>query len=325
MSMNAKALVLGASGGIGGETARQLVAEGWQVHALSRRATSMPAIPGITWVPGDAMSPDDVRRAAAGCRLILHAVNPPGYRNWHQLVLPMIDATIAAAHATGATILLPGTIYNYGSDACPILTETSPQHPDTAKGAIRAEMERRLQRAADGGVRSIVLRAGDFFGPRPGNNWFSQCLVQPGRPVRRVIHPGRPGIGHQWTYLPDMAATFLRLVAIRDRLPAFTTLHMAGHWDPDGTAMTTAIARAAGRPVRIRRLPWRMLGLAAPFVPLIRNLREMRHLWQMPIRMSNDRLLALIGVEPHTPLDEAVRRTLTGLGCLPPAQTSQPG
>ena len=178
---------------------------------------------------------------------------------------------------------------------------------------------------AAGGEGSIVLRAGDFFGPRPGNNWFSQCLVQPGGPVRRMIHPGRPGIGHQWTYLPDMAATFLRLVAIRDRLPAFTTLHMAGHWDPDGTAMTAAIARAVGRPVRTIHLPWRLLGLAAPFVPLIRNLREMRHLWQIPIRMTNDRLRGLIGDEPHTPLDEAVRRTLTGLGCLPRAQTSQPG
>ncbi|AFK53440.1 NAD(P)H-binding protein [Tistrella mobilis] len=325
MSMSGQALVLGASGGIGGETARQLVEAGWQVRALSRRATSMPVTPGVTWLPGDAMSPDDVRKAAAGCNLILHAVNPPGYRDWHRLVLPMIDASIAAAHAVGATILLPGTIYNYGADAYPILTETSPQHPDTAKGAIRTEMERRLERAADSGVRSIVLRAGDFFGPRPGNNWFSQCLVQPGGPIRRTIHPGRPGIGHQWTYLPDMAATFLRLVAIRDRLSAFTTLHMAGHWDPDGTAMAAAITRVVGRPVRTIHLPWRLLGLAAPFVPLIRNLREMRHLWQIPIRMTNDRLRGVIGDEPHTPLDEAVRRTLTGLGCLPRAQTSQPG
>ncbi len=38
-------------------------------------------------------------RPPQGVSLIVHAVNPPGYRNWGQLVLPMIDNTIAAAQA----------------------------------------------------------------------------------------------------------------------------------------------------------------------------------------------------------------------------------
>jgi hypothetical protein len=32
--------------------------------------------------------------------------------------------------------------------------------------------------------------------------------------------------------------------------------------------------------------------------------------------MSNARLVAELGVEPHTPIDEAVRTTLRQLGCL---------
>ena len=43
----------------------------------------------------------------------------------------------------------------------------------------------------------------------------------------------------------------------------------------------------------------------------------MRYLWQQPVRMANDRLRAVLGEEPHTPLDEAVQATLQGLGCLP--------
>jgi nucleoside-diphosphate-sugar epimerase len=41
----------------------------------------------------------------------------------------------------------------------------------------------------------------------------------------------------------------------------------------------------------------------------------MRYLWRQPVRMSNTRLLAVLGSEPHTPLDLAVQRTLQGLGC----------
>src|SRR5262245_6593235 len=80
------------------------------------------------------------------------------------LVLPMIDNSIAAARASTARILLPGTIYNYGPNAYPVLREDAPQHPLTRKGAIRVELERPLAEASHNNVRTIVLRAGDFFG-----------------------------------------------------------------------------------------------------------------------------------------------------------------
>jgi nucleoside-diphosphate-sugar epimerase len=56
--------------------------------------------------------------------------------------------------------------------------------------------------------------------------------------------------------------------------------------------------------------------LLSPFVPLFRELAEMRYLWEMPVRMDNKRLVRILRAEPHTPLDEAVRATLLGLGCL---------
>ncbi|WP_207482070.1 NAD-dependent epimerase/dehydratase family protein [Arenibaculum pallidiluteum] len=313
------ALVLGATGGIGGETARRLRAHGWTVKALHRGGAGAGRYePGIDWIKGDAMRAGDVASAARGTSLIVHAVNPPGYRNWGELVLPMLENSIAAARASSARILLPGTVYNYGPDAFPVIAEDAPQNPVTRKGAIRAEMERRLRAAADTGVRTLIVRAGDFFGPRAGNSWFSQGMVKPGGPVATISYPGRPGTGHQWAYLPDVAETMARLADLGDALDPFASFHMAGHWDHDGTEMIAAIRRAV-QPVepRLRSLSWGLLGLAAPFVPLFRELREMRYLWTMPVRMDNDRLLAVLGEEPHTPLDLAVRTTLEGLGCLP--------
>jgi hypothetical protein len=80
-----------------------------------------------------ALSAQDVRVAAEGCSVIVHAVNPPGYRRWPELVLPMLENTIAAALVLGATVLLPGTIYNFGPDAFPILNEDSPQRSLTVR------------------------------------------------------------------------------------------------------------------------------------------------------------------------------------------------
>ena len=320
MATDRTALVLGATGGIGGQIARLLVARGWKVRALHRDPERLSAPlkgSGLIWERGDAMVASDVASAMDNASVIIHAVNPPGYRNWDRLVLPMLDNTIAAARVSRARIVLPGTIYNYGPDTFPDLHETSPQSPVTAKGRIRAEMERRLHAAAMAGAHVLIVRAGDFFGPRAGNNWFSQGLVKPGKPVTVITYPGRSGVGHQWAYLPDVAETMALLLETSRMLDDFAVFQMEGHWDDDGTRMIEAIRRAADNPnIKVRKTPWKMMQVLMPFVPLFRELVEMRYLWNVPIRMDNKRLKAVLGAEPHTPLDIAVRNTLIGLGCL---------
>ncbi len=317
------ALVLGASGGIGGEVARQLCEAGWQVRALQRNLGA-PSLQreGITWFDGDAMQRADVLRAAEGCAVIVHAVNPPGYRRWAQLVLPMLDNSLAAARANGATIVLPGTVYNYGPDVFPLIHDDAPQRPLTRKGAIRVELERRLQAAAAAGeARVIIVRAGDFFGPRVRNSWFSQAMVKPGRSVSAVNLPARAGVGHQFAYLPDVARCMLRLLAMRAQLPAFARYNMAGHWDADGRTLGRAIQRVVSRhgapEPRLQAFAWWQVRLAAPFIATLREILEMRYLWQREVRLDNSGLRAVLGEEPHTPLDEAIEASLIGIGCLP--------
>ncbi len=199
-----------------------------------------------------------------------------------------------------------------------MLNETSPQNPATIKGRIRAEMERRLHAASLRGTKVLIVRAGDFFGPKASNNnWFAKGLVTPGRPVTTITTPGRRGVGHQWAYVPDVAETMIRLLEQDDTLETFAQFQMEGHWDADGTQMIAAIRRTVGKPdLPVRTLPWGLIRLAAPFVRLFRELAEMRYLWKISLRMDNRRLVKMLGAEPHTPLDDAVRATLQGLGCL---------
>jgi nucleoside-diphosphate-sugar epimerase len=251
--------------------------------------------------------------AARGCSLVVHAVNPPGYRDWDKLVLPMMDNSIAAARAAGARVLLPGTVYNYGPDAFPVLREDAPQRPLTRKGRIRVEMERRLK---ESGVPALVVRAGDFFGGGKSNSsWFAQGLVKAGTPLKSIGRPGRPGVGHAWAYLPDLAETMAELI---EKTPAegFQLYHFAGQFDADGEAMIGAIRTAARRPLKVEAFPWPLVVLLSPFVTLFREMMEMRYLWREPLRLDNSRLVAVLGREPHTPLDQAVRTTLTELKCL---------
>jgi nucleoside-diphosphate-sugar epimerase len=318
------ALVIGATGGIGSETAKALMRAGWRVKALTRNPgrarRDFAALGAVDWIAGDAMREGEVVAAAEGVRLIVHAANPPGYRDWRGLALPMLKSAIAAARASGARLVIVGTVYNFGPDAGAVVDERSPQHPLTRKGRIRVEMEEMLEAATTEGVRSLVVRAGDFFGPHAPQAWFNTAMVQKGKPVRFVLYPGRRAVGHAFAYLPDLALATARLAEIEARLAPFEVVHFGGHWLERGDAMAEAIRRVAAKPkAPILPFPSALLYLAAPFSTMFREMIEMRYLWRVPLRLDNRKLEALIGPEPHTPLDDAVRASLEGMGCLPSA------
>ena len=140
------ALVIGATGGIGGETATALLEHGWSVRALTRDVAraerDFARLGAVQWVRGDAMRDSDVVAAARGTHLIVHAANPPGYRHWRALALPMLDNTIAAARANGARVVLPGNVYNFGPDAGAVVAENAPQHPQTRKAKCGSRWRR---------------------------------------------------------------------------------------------------------------------------------------------------------------------------------------
>ncbi|MFV1851332.1 MAG: NAD-dependent epimerase/dehydratase family protein [Thalassospira sp.] len=313
------ALVIGANGGIGSEVSAALLRRGWNIRALVRTAPKPKAhVPRdrIDWRMGDAMSSDDVLNAARGVDTIIHAVNPPGYRNWQQLVLPMLDNTIRAAIVNKARIVLPGTVYNFAPETLENVTEDSPQHPRTRKGAIRAEMERRLENATTNGAKALIVRAGDYFGANAGNNWFSQCLVKPGKKVSAITYPGKAGIGHQWAYLPDVAETMARLLDHETEIEPFALFHMEGHWDHDGTQMINAMQHCVGRKLSIRRLPWPLINLLRPISSFCQEASEVRYLWQHGYKMDNHALISILGEEPRTDLITAVGTSLNALGCI---------
>jgi nucleoside-diphosphate-sugar epimerase len=256
--------------------------------------------------------------------VIVHGANPPAYRNWKGLVVPMLEGTIAAAKAVGARVVVPGTVYNFGPEALPRVRETAEQRPRTRKGAIRVEMEQRLR---DSGVPALVVRAGDFFGPRATrSSWFAQGIVSPGRPVRLLAYPAKPDVGHAWAYLPDLARTIALLLDREAELETFAVFHFRGHWLERGIAIAEAARRVAGAPgAWIMPFPWFLVYLLAPFFETFREMIEMRWLWRQPLELVNDKLVAFLGEEPHTPLDAAVGSTLEGLGCLPPRTEDSDG
>jgi nucleoside-diphosphate-sugar epimerase len=312
-------LILGARGRFGLAAARAFSAAGWRVLGQVRTGAETPADASIEWLPIALHDTAALTLAAQGASVVVHALNP-AYTNaaWQTEAPAMLDASIALCRTLGATLMLPGNIYNFGADMPPVLREGTPQAASTIKGQVRIAMEARLQQS---GVRGIVIRAGDFFGSGRGT-WFDLSIA---KDLRKGVltYPGPKGVSTSWAYLPDLARSFVAVAERRAQLQPFAVLHFAGHvltgqrW----LELLNPIARAQGwvRPgaqLRWAGMPWGLIRLGAWFVPTWAALQEMRYLWSTPHTLANDKLSALIGKEPHTPLAQAVEQALADLGLL---------
>jgi nucleoside-diphosphate-sugar epimerase len=317
--MRSTVLILGARGRFGLATARAFCDAGWRVLGQVRPGDDVPADSRIEWLATDLQNTQALGLAARGAAVVVHALNPAyTHKAWRAQVTPMMDAAIAIARALNATLMLPGNVYNFGTSMPSVLREDTPQVAQTVKGKIRIALEAQLQHS---GVRGVVIRAGDFFGSGRGT-WFDQVIVKDIQ-KGKFTYPGQRDVATAWAYLPDLACTFVAVAQRRAQLSAFEVFHFKGYsvtgqeWldTLDPIAQVQGWVKPEGH-VRFTRLPWPLMRIGALFVPTFAALSEMRYLWETPHALANDKLIALIGAEPHTPLSLAAQTALSDLGLM---------
>src|SRR5215468_723631 len=161
--MTGRIIVLGGAGQLGRAASQAFKSAGWQVASLVRGSSAGGAAPGTEIIEVDARDTQSVIAAASGADVVLHALNVP-YGDWGRLALPLADTAIAAARENRATLVFPGNLYIYGAGMPSRIDETTPMRPTSRKGVLRVAIEARMREAAEDGLRTIVLRAGDYFG-----------------------------------------------------------------------------------------------------------------------------------------------------------------
>lgn len=304
-------VIPGAGGRVGHEISKAFVAGGWRVKGLARGAKAQGLANGVEPLAVDAMDQTALVAACAGADLIVHALNPL-YTEWEEKVMPLALNVLAAARANGATIMLPGNVYNFGLEIGLRMREGDPQFGSTQKARIRIEMETVLEEAARrDGIRTIVIRAGDFYGGEKPGTWLDELVLA--KLDRGVFTwPGPMDVAHSFAYLPDLAHAFVAVAERRAELAPFEVLHFAGH-TVTGQEMKTATERALGRPLSRRGVPWTLLRAAGLFMPMMRELAAMSYLWRVPHSLDGAKLAALVPDLPATPFDMAMARVVSDM------------
>jgi len=274
-------LILGANGRFGRHACAAFKSRGWEVRQFDRASGNL-------------------REAATGADVIVNAWNP-AYPDWATQVPKLTAQVIDAAKSCGATVIIPGNVYNYGADAPAVYGPDTPHGATNPLGRIRIEMEATYRAS---GVRTIVLRAGDFINTQASGNWFDMIMI-PKLGKGRFIYPGNPDIAHAWAWLPDLTSVAAELADIRAELPAFTDVSFPG-FTMTGNELCAAIGTSLGRPVKLKKMSWLPLQIARPFWPVARHLLEMRYLWNKPHRIDGALFSSLLPNFKMTPLTKAL-------------------
>jgi nucleoside-diphosphate-sugar epimerase len=266
--MTQTVLILGGSGKIGKHATEAFWNAGWQTRQY-KRGTDMTA-------------------AAMGVDVIVNGLNPPDYNNWAKNIPAITAQVIAAAKASGATVIIPGNVYNFG-DQGGVWDENTPHRPVTEKGHIRVAMEAAYR---DAGVQTIILRAGHFIDPGRDRDAYSMVVVaKVGKGT--VTSLGDPDAEQAHAYLPDWGRAAVDLAEMRADLATFEDVPFPGHTFTM-TKLRNELTDALGKPMKISHFPWWALTFVAPFNEMIRELRKMRYLYDTSHQLGAakfDRLL----------------------------------
>lgn len=281
--MTQTVLILGPTGRFGRSTALAFEKAGWNVRRFDRKAHTL-------------------EKEARGVQVIVNGWHPP-YAKWSTQALQLQPAIHRAALANDATVIIPGNVYVFGENTPAPWSETTPHLAQNSLGKIRIDLE---QSYRDAGVRTIVLRAGDYLDTEASGNWFDKIMA-PSLSKGVLTFPGRIDIDRAYGYLPDVARAAVALSEKRDELPRFIDVPFTG-FTLSAEQMAAHLAHARGHDVRVKKMAWWPLRLMWPFMPDMKFIFEMRYIWNTSHSLDGTRFNALLPDFQPTPVEEALRQ-----------------
>ena len=196
-----RVLVTGATGKVGGATARALLERGDEVRALVRNPERSQALlpTGIELVRGDATDPESLVKAVEGCELVFNAMGLPEQWVPDESVFDQVNArgtenVISAARRAGARrVVHTSTIDVFHAERGGRFDETS--LADYPKGTAYERSKQRAEElalAARDGIDVVIVNPAGVYGPTPASSIsFDDQLFEP--LIRRRLPALPPG------------------------------------------------------------------------------------------------------------------------------------
>jgi len=303
-------LVTGASGLVGGNLVRALLAQGRPVRALVHRDRRALAGLDVETVSADLTDPSSLEHVFRGVELVHHLATSISINmeNWDELERVNVQGTrnvIDASLRNGVRRLLYyGSIHAYDhapldlpmDEDRPLLTGS--RIPPYERSKALAEMETR--RSLDRGLDAVILIPSAIVGPfdfRP--SYFGQALQL----LARGRIPALVRGGYDWVDVRDVVQGAIRAEAFAPRGGRYI---LSGHWH-SLREVARFTADISGTPAPLLTVPIWLAQFAQPLMARLAQISGSQPLYTRPMlhalrsnrRISHARAARDLGYAPR--------------------------
>ena len=308
--MKSEILILGSTGSIGYAFADNLISKNIPITILVRDVQKASNLfKGNTLVEivqGDVQDLELLKSISKDKKFIFHGINYP-YNKWFGNMDVATEKVIEVASSNKAMIIFPGNVYNYGN--LPLIREDSPQNPCTRKGALRVELEKMLEDAAEAGKCSVLnVRLPDFWGPNVLNEGIKPLFMNAlhGKALPYMLTVDIP---HQMVFTKDAAEIMVRLMQ-RGLTKPYEKYNYGGYIHPTVKSFLNLISRLANAPEKIQVYPKWLFSVLGTFSPVMKEVKEMLYLFENSVILDDSKVRKLFHDFKETDLEEAILETL---------------
>lgn len=285
-----KVAVLGASGFVGKRVIRRLLADGFEVVAISRRAPCK-SHHHLTKIPLDLLR-DDLD--LAGCDAVVNAIGikeERGSQTFEAIHVGLVEKVIEAMKNAGIRRLVHISVVGTGTDA---------YHRTKRRG------EQAIERS---GLDATILRPSVIYGPGDDMLTHLAKMIRTS-PVFPIVGRGESEL--QPVYVEDVALAVSRAL-FRNVLGA---LDIVGPERLTLRAIVERVAEALREPIRILPTP---VGLMRAAVRIPNRLATRAQLQMLVDGMTGDSgaMVSELGVHPRTFCIEIIRETVEQVSYRP--------
>jgi nucleoside-diphosphate-sugar epimerase len=255
----------------------------------------------------DASVPENARKAVAGAAVVYNCANVE-YGRWFADLLPLYRSILDAAESVQALYVALDNLYMY--DSKDVITESTLENPTTPRCILRKQVsDEALARHNPKGMRVVLLRASDFFGPEVTNAFLTEEHVWGAlRQGKTIDWIGNPRALHSYAFTPDVA----RALADLGEQPvlsgrAWIAPHAPALTGNETVNLAATIINSPQPKLRtINRTALNILGL---FIPLLRLLKDTFYQRETNFIANGQALEAKLGWTA-TPMKEALALSL---------------
>jgi nucleoside-diphosphate-sugar epimerase len=292
-----KAVVLGATGGMGFSLVEELVSRNIETIAFARSKDKLEQYskewgPLATIFAGDALNEVQLRDAISEADYVFHSINIP-YQNWNPTLTDILSLILRECRVQNKSFIYVDNIYAYGAQQEKV-HELTTKNPHTKKGKFRLKLQQQIENS---GVPYIIAHFPDFYGPKAESTLlqytFNQLLKK-----NRAGYIGHLDLQKEFIYIKDGAKALVELALREDaygeewNIPGVGTI--------SGLEIAEIASAHLQQSIKLKPIHRWMINALGLFNPFMREFSEMMYLNETPVVLDGSKYEKRIGILPST-------------------------